>query len=59
LLLAAFFGIIFCVLTRFPRWIFEVAGIYDQIAGNCGKIAGSPGKFEEKTVGALIKLVGN
>jgi hypothetical protein len=32
---------------------------YDQIAGNCGKIAGSSGKFEDKIAGALIKLAGN
>jgi hypothetical protein len=40
------------------RWIFEIAEIYGQIAGNRGKIAGSYGKFEEKIAGALIKLAG-
>jgi hypothetical protein len=49
----------FIVYYRVPRWIFEAAGICDQIAWNCGKTAGNLGKFEKKIAGALIKLTRN
>jgi hypothetical protein len=34
------FGI-FSIYVRVPRWIFEIVGIYDQIAGALIKCAGN------------------